>query len=402
MRGVFHKRHLVNIVMGVAVCYTENLLEVFGMKADILNVSRDSDLLTPPTVLRLISISHAKSARLLRRATRRTTYRWIITAALFGLFLLCTTAVPKALGIGMFTYEGANTANSQNVALLEAAANKNPAPLKGGGEIIIVDEKALQADATPARGKGILVMAKNDQIATYVVREGDTLSEIAEMFEVSVNTIRWANDIPRSGTIAPGDKLVILPVSGVRYTVKEGDTVASLAKKYDANEDEIREFNGISDNRLAAGDSLLIPNGVIQSAAPSRPSSQGPSIARPASVGGVATEGYFIRPVSGTKTQGIHGYNGVDFSAPYGTSVYAAAAGEVIVSRASGWNGGYGQYIVIKHQNGTQTLYAHLSATLVSAGESVAQGTQIARSGSTGRSTGPHLHFEVRGGKNPF
>jgi murein DD-endopeptidase MepM/ murein hydrolase activator NlpD len=102
------------------------------------------------------------------------------------------------------------------------------------------------------------------------------------------------------------------------------------------------------------------------------------------------------------RTQGIHGYNGVDLGAPAGTAVRAAAAGQVIISKASGWNGGYGQYIVVKHANGTQTLYAHLSANSVAAGATVAQGQLIGAVGNTGKSTGNHVHFEVRGAKNPF
>ncbi|MBI3075361.1 MAG: M23 family metallopeptidase, partial [Parcubacteria group bacterium] len=104
----------------------------------------------------------------------------------------------------------------------------------------------------------------------------------------------------------------------------------------------------------------------------------------------------------GRKTQGLHGFNGVDIGAPYGTPVYAAAAGTVIVSRPSGWNGGYGQYVVISHSNGTQTLYSHMGSIVASEGAYLEQGQILGYVGSTGRSTGPHLHFEVRGARNPF
>lgn len=108
-------------------------------------------------------------------------------------------------------------------------------------------------------------------------------------------------------------------------------------------------------------------------------------------------------PIPGaTRSQGLHGYNGVDFAAPLGTPVYASDGGAVLVSRSSGWNGGYGLYVVIKHSNGTQTLYAHLSKTAVTAGSSVSQGQVVGYVGNTGRSTGNHLHFEVRGAQNPF
>jgi murein DD-endopeptidase MepM/ murein hydrolase activator NlpD len=98
----------------------------------------------------------------------------------------------------------------------------------------------------------------------------------------------------------------------------------------------------------------------------------------------------------------LHGWNAVDIGAPRGTAIYAAAAGTVIVARTGGWNGGYGNYVVISHPNGTETLYAHMSKVLASAGEQVAQGDTIGLVGMTGLATGNHLHFEVRGAANPF
>jgi murein DD-endopeptidase MepM/ murein hydrolase activator NlpD len=110
-----------------------------------------------------------------------------------------------------------------------------------------------------------------------------------------------------------------------------------------------------------------------------------------------------MRPiVGGRKTQGLHGHNGIDLGAYYGAPILASAEGDVIISATSGYNGGYGRYIVISHTNGTQTLYGHLSANIVSAGDHVTQGQVIGAMGSSGKSTGTHLHFEVRGAKNPF
>ncbi|MHB1118154.1 MAG: M23 family metallopeptidase, partial [Minisyncoccota bacterium] len=117
--------------------------------------------------------------------------------------------------------------------------------------------------------------------------------------------------------------------------------------------------------------------------------------------------GYYTNPLpAGHKTQGIHGYNGIDIGAPTGTPIYAAAGGTVIVSRfrtlSNPWFGGYGNYVIIEHPNGTQTLYGHMSAVYVAVGAHVDKGQPIGEVGSTGKSTGPHLHFEVRGAKNPF
>jgi murein DD-endopeptidase MepM/ murein hydrolase activator NlpD len=117
-------------------------------------------------------------------------------------------------------------------------------------------------------------------------------------------------------------------------------------------------------------------------------------------------DGYYMRPIiGGVKTQGVHGHNGVDLASSYGAKIYASADGEVLISKNSGWNGGYGSYIVLKHGNGTQTLYGHLSGTAVSAGDTVKQGQVIGYMGNSGQVTGHtgiHLHFEIRGARNPF
>ena len=290
--------------------------------------------------------------------------------------------------------------NLQTMALLKPAMNITPVPARGGGDVTIVDDSALVPEEGPAGTMADIEKPKNASISLYVVREGDTLSEIAEMFDVSVNTIKWANNISAKGTIRPGQTLTILPVTGVKYSVKRGDTLASIAKKLHGDADEIAQFNGLEeDSALAVGTELIIPDGEIAiavSAPAPRSTSGGGAV--------LSYAGYYMRPISGgTRTQGIHGYNGVDLAAPLGTSIMASAAGEVIVARNSGWNGGYGSYIVIRHDNGTQTLYAHNSSNIVSVGQRVVQGQVVGYVGTTGRSTGPHVHFEIRGGpRNPF
>ncbi len=293
--------------------------------------------------------------------------------------------------------------NSQTIPLLRAALNIDPNPANGGGDIIVVGGRALLSDVGPS---GTLAdieerPATSDQISIYVVREGDTLSQIANMFSVSINTIRWANDISVKESIRPGQTVVILPVSGVRHTVKKGDTLKSIVKKYEGDIGEVMSYNGLHESsKLAVGDVVVIPNGEIptlkRSATKSSARRRGSSEAVP------SIKGYYLRPVSGVRTQGLHGYNAVDIGAPSGTPIVASATGEVIVSRSSGWNGGYGTYIVIRHGNGTQTLYAHNSSNIVYAGDSVIRGQVIGYIGATGRATGPHVHFEIRGARNPF
>lgn len=282
--------------------------------------------------------------------------------------------------------------NSQTIDLLQAPLSFNTIPARGGGDTTIVEESALLPESGPLVGSDRDLPLGGDHISTYIVREGDSLSAIADMFGVSVNTIRWANDLGGKGPIKKDQILVILPVSGVKHVVKKGDTVASIAKKYKADEAEIIDFNGLDDDHpLILGEEVIVPDGEIVEMTPSKTATN--------AVGA----GYYVRPIKGgKKTQGLHGYNGVDLATYVGAPVYASAAGEVVVSKSSGWNGGYGNYVVIKHPNKTQTLYAHLSKNLVKVGAKVTQGQVIGENGSTGKSTGPHLHFEVRGAKNPF
>lgn len=316
-----------------------------------------------------------------------------------GLFLMPTVAsagffdwIARASAGG---FEG--TEDIRTMPLLEGTHSVETNVARGGGDIAIVDGMALAAETSPLAGEPVLT-ASSDQISVYVVRDGDTLSQIADMFGVTPNTIRWANDIPAKGTIHPDQTLVILPISGVKHMVAKGDTIGSIAKKYKGDAEEILQFNGIEEGAaLAVGTELIIPHGEVQAVSGSSGGSK--------SLGGGPTyAGYYMRPVKGgVRTQGIHGYNAVDLASSYGATIYAAAAGEVIIAKGDGgWNGGYGNYVVIKHDNGTQTLYSHLSSVDVSAGTVVAQGDVLGAMGATGKATGTHLHFEIRGATNPF
>ena len=293
------------------------------------------------------------------------------------------------------------TDSALDVPVLIAAQNTEPHSSRDGDDVLASDGVLISTgpvakdDINAARGNG-------GEISVYTVRSGDSLSQIAEMFDVTANTILWANDLPRASAISPGDTLVILPIAGVRHVVKTGDTLASIAKKYDGNVEEIISFNQLDDAAsLTAGGTLVIPGGAMQAAPVKVVTSAKPTKTTSGST--LVSAGNFVNPAPGAiKTQGLHGYNAVDLAAGVGTAIRAAAAGEVIVAKSNGWNGGYGNYIVIKHSNGVQTLYAHLSRVDVGVGATVASGQVMGAIGMTGKSTGPHLHFEVRGGKNPF
>jgi len=301
---------------------------------------------------------------------------------------------------------------SSDTPALKAALNFDPNPSKGADDLAIVGGVALMSESGPEGSTADVVdQSASTQISIYVVRTGDSLAKIAKMFGVSNNTILWANNLKSGSDIHPGDTLVILPVSGVEHVVTKGETLASIVKKYKGDMQNVLDFNNLSvDSVVAVGDTIVIPDGVDTVPVPTPVSSGTKSSGKAGSYerlipgyGGPALPGYFIRPIAGgVETQGLHGYNAVDLGTPRGTSVVAAAEGTVIVARSSGYNGGYGEYIAINHPNGTQTVYAHLSKVYVTQGSHVEQGQPIGLSGNTGRSTGPHLHFEVRGAYNPF
>ena len=313
---------------------------------------------------------------------------------ILGLVLLSPIAVyGKSGGKLLRMPENRDLGNSQTMNLLEGYLNINPAGI-GGPIIAVVDNTAFSAEDDPGTFAD-LGRFGTGEISVYTVRQGDTLGGIAEMFGVSVNTIVWANDM-KSRTLKVGQELVILPITGVKHMVKSGDTIASVAKKYKADLDDVLSYNGLETNsKIAVGDVIIIPDGVVSTSAGSVAPSSSSKI--------TVSDGYFVRPLrGGIKSQGIHGYNGIDIAAPTGTPIYASAAGTVIISKASGYNGGYGLYVAIKHGNGTQTVYGHMSKVNVVVGEQVDQGEVIGAVGNTGRSTGPHIHFEIRGAKNPF
>ena len=312
---------------------------------------------------------------------------------ILGLLVFPILAQGKSYSKVLRATETRETGNSQTMELLEGYLNTNPAGI-GGPSVAIVDDTALASGGDETGAFVDLGRSGNGEISVYIVRKGDTIGEIAEMFEVSTNTILWANDL-KSKTLKEGQELVILPISGVRHTVKSGDPLQSLAKKYKADLDEIISYNSIPvEAKLAIGDTIIIPDGTV-----SVSSGSTGKVTNQTNV----SNGYYIRPIAGgRKSQGIHGHNGVDLAASVGTQIVASAGGKVLIARTSGYNGGYGLYVVISHSNGTQTLYGHMSRVDVVVGEMVEKGETIGAVGNTGKSTGPHIHFEVRGARNPL
>lgn len=354
---------------------------------------------------------------------------------MFGFFVSIIAVIypfPTRAGLLSEFFNFLSGANANTQAQIQASASlppllesqQNPPDSEDGmsnqaplGEIPlqVADDAALVAPRNPI---GVYIDVSHDEIVVYTVKQGDSPIGIAKRFGITLNTLLWANDIRNSSLIRVGDQLVILPVSGVQYQVKRGDTIESIAKKFKPKDEsdilsvvtDILQFNGLAVNeRLDVGSTIIIPDGEVGIFL-SAPSASRSSIIPSRSLGLPEYIGYFLRPIIGGRNvratknnpHGLHGYNGVDLAVDAGSPLMASAEGTVIQAKSTGWNSGYGKYIVLTHPNGTQTLYAHLSSILVSVGQRVVQGAAIGYVGSSGNSTGPHVHFEIRGAKNPF
>lgn len=234
-----------------------------------------------------------------------------------------------------------------------------------------------------------------DKILDYTVERGDTLSTIAQKFGISVETIRWANDLI-SDNITVGDSLKILPVTGIAHKVTKGESVYSIAKKLDSDAQKIVDFpfNDFANPEtfsLVEGQILIVPDGV-------KPTEQSTFrrqvyIAQgPISISGLG----FTWPIRGIITQFSSWYHtALDIAAAYGSPVVAAQNGVVEAISVGTWDGGYGTNVRVRNGD-VETLYSHFSGVNVSEGQSVSAGsTVLGWIGMTGRTTGPHVHFEI-------
>lgn len=285
------------------------------------------------------------------------------------------------------------------------------------GSIGVGEQVPLAQEEIEAPTDRIVERTKTEN---YTVATGDTVSTIAHKFGVDVGTIINANGLTKSASIKPGQTLKIPPVSGVLHVVKRGDTVTKLAQLYKADQEKIMSVNQLaSASDLGIGDEIVIPDGVAPvTAVPKptvavRPNVPKTTIAqknydtyqevdndstdtrtKPADAV-VSTASKMVWPTSGHVITQYYGWNhtGVDIDGDYTSPIYAVEDGTVV---EAGWNnGGYGLQIVIDHPDGKRTRYAHSSKMFVKVGDKVKKGQTIAMVGTTGRSTGTHLHFEV-------
>lgn len=261
--------------------------------------------------------------------------------------------------------------------------------LNSTGSILLAEATA----STQSGEKGL-----SDKPVDHVVKEGETLESIGKAYGISVESIKFANNIATS-KLKIGEILVIPPVEGTLHTVKKGDTIKSLSKRYNVAAQTIVDFNYLdSPYELVVGQIVTIPDAKV------------PEVQRyyaqadvydtssygviPYSDKSLKGSGAFLWPFSGIITQGFSKYHpAIDIAANTG-NIVAADKGTVI--RAGWWQGGYGNAVQVDHGNGFVTTYAHMSVIFVSTGQDISKGDKLGVVGSTGRSTGPHLHFTIQ------
>ncbi len=242
---------------------------------------------------------------------------------------------------------------------------------------------------------------RGGEVTTHLVQKDQSLEDIAEQYGLRAETILWENNLKNKNEIKEGSALKILPIDGVRHKVAKGETIWTIGKKYGLDQLQAQAiidfpFNDFLNDEtfeLAVGQFLMVPGGVKpQEKAAPKPTYA--SVMTP-SAGAVSATGSFVWPAAGRITQGYFFYHKAIDIAGSG-AILAVDSGTVV---ASGWDpSGYGNKAVVDHGNGLLTLYAHMSALSVSAGQTVNRGDVLGQMGSTGRSTGVHLHFEVRQG----
>lgn len=239
-----------------------------------------------------------------------------------------------------------------------------------------------------AGGPVLPVAATRITWPTYTVQVGDTLSGIAQRSGIPLDYLIASNEVDPS-RLRPG-QVLLLPSGGVLHTVKAGQIVADIAKTYEVAEGTIRSANGLSGEPVAGMRILVpVPSVVPQAAAVALGKGEATPFVWPARGTISSPFGPRIHPIY--RVSSFHA--GIDIVLSEGTRVYAAAPGRIVTA---GWEGGYGLLVVVDHGDGYSTYYGHLSQLVVSVGQFVEIGQTIARSGNTGLSTGPHLHFEIR------
>jgi murein DD-endopeptidase MepM/ murein hydrolase activator NlpD len=373
-----------------------------------------------PDSLGDISLMTPVAATFWGQTTRLAAHHWLKLSqdnALLGRAIAHTTLVVVAVLVMTFSNLGLSWGQikaihplKQNVASLPASPVPPPqenAPLTLPAQLINTQDGILVRAAVPRTiipDRTAIVTPNQTEIRRYVVESGDTISGIAAKFSLSPDTIIWSNpDLEKNPDwLSVGQQLLVLPVDGVYHQVGGGDTIEGIAGTYKTDPDLIIDhpLNQLDPENLViqAGQWLVVPGG----SKPFVPRTV-TAYSGPVPENALAGTGSFGWPASGSISNGFFSWHpGIDIAGWTGAPILAADSGYVVVS---GWDNLYGYHVVIDHSNGFQTLYAHLDSYYVEAGDNISQGQQIGEMGSTGNSTGPHLHFEIRDGtiqRNPY
>jgi murein DD-endopeptidase MepM/ murein hydrolase activator NlpD len=372
-------------------------------------------LVKNPISTSVFKLSKNQVTRFIKNATRHTQdkFSWIILTLVVGLVVFSNIAYAGKLPLG------STLLNSNNLGGPLDASLASVGVLQGSGILGMPNEDELSndiqsTDSNVINGinapEGYTVEDNSPVIREYIVQDGDTLESIAQKFGITVETIAIANglkDLKQNPAV--NTTLSVLPQNGIKVAITENNSLSQISSKYNVSEDIIREYNNIQDN-LPLGSTIIVPDAKVpDNEKPFPTESQSKQKSRIASkrsnpvktVNLPSNDGYFGYPTTGRNYGRIHSNNGVDISNSCGTPIYASADGVVTTSQ-NGWNGGYGNYIKVTHPNGVVTLYSHLSTRDVQVGANVTKGQYIGAMGTTGNSTGCHLHFEVRGARNPL
>ena len=330
----------------------------------------------------------------------------IISWGITGLLVL-------SAGLFVFMRQRASQPVSQAPVVTQAAAAASPVPQNQTGK----PGSSLSMLALPAIGRNLKLKTDIPErpryaVAGHTVARGDSVFAISKEFSIKPDTLLWANYDTLNASpdsIRPGQELNVPPTDGILYTWKEGDTLAAVATQYKAKVDDVLNWPGnnvdLTNPSFKIGQMVMLPGGsreykqwLIPTIARGKSGTTG--VAGSSCGGGPVGSGAFIWPAGNNYLSGndyYAGHLGIDIAAGEGAPIYAADAG-VVVKAVSGYNGGYGNVIMIDHGNGYATLYAHLSQINVTVCQGVGAGTVIGAAGNTGNSFGAHLHFEVRKG----
>lgn len=355
--------------------------------------------------LRVVERHADVQVNVLRKAVRRKPYFLAFT------FALCLFMSWVSAQAGFYTVTRGDTLYAiaqrfdTTVAVLEQLNTLPNTSLQIGQQL------RVPAQALAAGGSSFELETSTAQIQRHQVALGETLAAIAADYGVSEAAIMAVNREFEAG-VPSGAVLRIPPAGGVLVTVTQETKLLSLALAHGLSPAElvhVNDLQGLSD--ISAGQLIYVPPAVTASPA-KRPADAAalpleqrqqmtaglpanePSMGYiwPLAVRGRISSPFGFRNIS---VGGNRYHGGVDIAAPTGTVVRAARSGTVT---RSGWTGAYGYAIYLNHEDGSQTRYAHLSGLLVAVGQTVSQGAAIGLVGTTGASTGPHLHFEIRFG----